>query len=179
MKALLDVLGVIWFVLVYRHSGILIAIEWTLIYYLLQTLILIAVTRKIDYVQLAITGIVVALGFLSLKAQNALWFKWKPTLIYWLFAIGLITPRFIPRLKDIIILKKLLGSQMNLPDPIWWRLTWSWISFFFMIGIVNLGVAYFFDTSVWVYFKLFGITGLLLIFIVGQMLWCAKYLEPR
>ncbi|HNH24677.1 MAG TPA: septation protein IspZ, partial [Accumulibacter sp.] len=56
------------------------------------------------------------------------------------------------------------------------RLNWAWIGFFAFMGLVNLFVAFNFSTDVWVNFKLFGMTALMLIFVLAQGLLLSKYL---
>jgi intracellular septation protein len=53
----------------------------------------------------------------------------------------------------------------------------AWSVFFALLGIVNLFVAYNFTTDQWVNFKLFGATGLLVVFIVAQSFYLAKYMK--
>ena len=45
------------------------------------------------------------------------------------------------------------------------------------MGVINLWVAYNFDTNTWVNFKLFGGLGLMAVFVVGQALYLGKYLK--
>jgi hypothetical protein len=40
-------------------------------------------------------------------------------------------------------------------------MNWSWTGFFAVMGVINLWVAYNFDTDTWVNFKLFGGIGLM------------------
>jgi intracellular septation protein len=62
-------------------------------------------------------------------------------------------------------------------------MTWVWASFFVAIGILNLWVAFTFDTDTWVNFKLVGLMGLLLVFIIAQSFYlyrlAAKYPDPE
>jgi intracellular septation protein len=70
-----------------------------------------------------------------------------------------------------------IGAQgVQLPDPVWRKLNWSWVAFFAFMGAANLYVAFSFDTDMWVNFKLFGGTGLMLLFMIGQVLVLARYI---
>jgi intracellular septation protein len=51
------------------------------------------------------------------------------------------------------------------------------VSFFAAMGVLNLYVAYHFSTSAWANFKVFGATGLMLIFTLAQGLYMSKYLS--
>ena len=75
------------------------------------------------------------------------------------------------------LLKSLMGSQMVLPEPAWRVANWSWIVFFALMGVINLWVAYHYDTDTWVNFKLFGGMGLMALFIIGQALYLGRYLK--
>ncbi|MFM1891788.1 MAG: putative Intracellular septation protein, partial [Pseudomonadota bacterium] len=46
-------------------------------------------------------------------------------------------------------------------------------------GAANLFVAYRFSEQVWVNFKLFGLMGLTLAFIVAQGFFLSRYLQPE
>jgi intracellular septation protein len=71
----------------------------------------------------------------------------------------------------------LLAEQMELPDAPGAKVNWSWVGFFIFMGIANLFVAFNFSTDDWVNFKLFGATGLMLVFVVAQGLLLSKYIE--
>lgn len=68
---------------------------------------------------------------------------------------------------------------MNLPEPVWLNLLLSWVVFFTAMGIINLWVAYNFDTDTWVNYKLFGGMGLMLLFVVLQALYLSRHAQPE
>jgi hypothetical protein len=59
------------------------------------------------------------------------------------------------------------------------RLNLSWILFFAVVGALNLYVAYRYPTATWVNFKLFGVLGLMLVFVVLQSVLLAPFLETK
>src|SRR3972149_2412546 len=71
--------------------------------------------------------------------------------------------------------------KLRRPEPIGARLNWSWVLFFVFMGAANLFVAFNYPTDLWVNFKLFGGTGLMLLFVIGQALYLARPVseEPR
>jgi intracellular septation protein len=75
------------------------------------------------------------------------------------------------------LLKSVMGSQLELPDNAWRVMNWSWISFFAVMGVVNLWVAFNFDTDTWVNFKLFGGLGLMALFVIAQALYLGRYMK--
>jgi len=68
---------------------------------------------------------------------------------------------------------------MQLPDAVWSRLNLSWAGFFAFMGAANLYVAYNYSTDLWVNFKLFGGIGLMLLFVVAQSVFLAKYVAEK
>lgn len=69
--------------------------------------------------------------------------------------------------------------MIDAPIAIWNKLNLAWTVFFVLLGFLNLYVAFNFTESTWVNFKLFGVTGIMFIFIIGQTLALKKYLiEP-
>jgi intracellular septation protein len=65
---------------------------------------------------------------------------------------------------------------VELPGPVWTRLTLAWIVFFLALGFANLYVAYSFTTEAWANFKVFGATGLIVLFVLGQGVYMSKHL---
>ena len=45
------------------------------------------------------------------------------------------------------------------------------------MAVLNVWVAYQFDTDTWVNFKLFGGMGLMVLFVLGQALYLSKYMQ--
>jgi intracellular septation protein len=117
--------------------------------------------------------LVVSLGCLTLFLRDETFIKWKPTALYWAFALTL---AFSLLVLGRNVMRGLMGQQLTLPDHLWRRLNWAWTIFFTLMGALNLWVAYHFSTDVWVDFKLFGGIGLLVLFIVLQALWLARHL---
>jgi intracellular septation protein len=76
-------------------------------------------------------------------------------------------------------IKSLMGAQITLPEPVWRSLNWAWTGFFAAMGVLNLWVAYTFDTDTWVNFKLFGGIGLMFAFVIAQALYLGRYLKEE
>lgn len=123
----------------------------------------------------------VSLGIIALFGGATLWLhdesfiKWKPTVLYWLFA----TIIFGATLFGRNVIKSMMGTQMELPAPAWGRLNASWGGFFVFMGLANLLVAFNFSTDAWVNFKLFGSLGLMLVFVIAQSMMLTKYLDKE
>jgi intracellular septation protein len=121
-------------------------------------------------------GVIVVFGSATLLLQDEMFIKWKPTVLYWLFA-GTLAVAAAWFKKNLI--RSMLGEQVTMPDIVWTKLLVSWIGFFAFMGALNLLVAYNFSTDDWVNFKLFGGIGLMLVFVVLQALLLARYVEEK
>jgi intracellular septation protein len=173
MKILLDFLPVIVFFAVYKFTNdILLATAVLIPATLLQMLYSWKVQGKIEKMQLVTLVLVILLGGATLAFQDKAFIQWKPTIVNWLFAVGFLATQFI---GDKTVVERLMGSSMELPKSIWSRLNLAWVAFFVVVGIVNLYVAYNFSEEIWVDFKLFGMLGLTILFIIIQGLYIAKH----
>ena len=131
---------------------------------------------KVDKMLWVSLVLVVVFGGLTLIFQDETFIKWKPTILYWVFAGSMAFAALVLRKNPI---KAMLGEQMTLPEPVWGKVNLSWIAFFLFMGALNLIVAFNFPTDVWVNFKLFGGMGLLLVFVLGQGVMLSKYVEEE
>jgi intracellular septation protein len=132
--------------------------------------------RKVDTMMWISLAIIVVFGGATLALHDETFIKWKPTVLYWLFAVSLAGSELLFRRN---LIRAMLGEQVRMPDGVWVRLNWSWVAFFTLMGAANLLVAYNFPTDTWVNFKLFGGMGLMLAFVVLQALFLARYIEEK
>ncbi|MGV8933446.1 MAG: septation protein A [Gallionellaceae bacterium] len=129
---------------------------------------------KVDTMLWVSFSIILVFGGATLLLHDEAFIKVKPTALYWLFAATLLVSKFVLG-KNLI--RKLMEAKMSLPDPIWNQLNLAWSGFFIGLGILNLYVAWNFSTDTWVNFKLFGATGIMLVFIILQAALVAKHIE--
>lgn len=173
MKVLFDLFPVILFFIAYRITGdIFIATPITMGASLLQIIFAWYQQGKVDTLLWISFILVILLGTATLVFRNQVFIYWKPTAIYWLLAAGLVLTKAI---KKINLIQKMMGTQLNLPEAIWVRLNTIWALFFFLMGLLNLLVAFYCAESTWVNFKLFGTLGLTLLFIVIQSFVLSRY----
>ncbi len=131
--------------------------------------------KRIEPMLWASLAIIVIFGGLTLYLRDKTFILWKPTVLYWLFGSVLAGSAFLGR----NLIRALLSEQMQLPDPVWRRLNWSWVGFFAFMGAANLYVAFSYSEKIWATFKLFGGMGLMLLFVVAQALVLARYAEQK
>lgn len=117
-------------------------------------------------------AIIAIFGGATLLLHDETFIKWKPTVLYWLFALVLAVGRIAFRKNLLAALLK----DLTLPDAVWSRLTWAWVVFLAAMGVANLYVAAHFTTDAWVNFKVWGGIGLFMLAAVGTVASVARYL---
>jgi len=120
--------------------------------------------------------LIVVLGGFTLYLQDDTFIKWKPTILYWVFASTILVSHFLFN-KNII--RSMMDQNVDLPEHVWKKMNLSWAIFFTLLGFINLFVAKHFSTDTWATFKLFGATGLMFVFILLQILMMNKYLPKE
>lgn len=175
MQAFVDFLPVVAFVVAYWLTDFKTAVAVIMVAMVLQVAITWLVKRTVSRMTLASAGLVVVLGGVSLLLNNDLIFKWKPTVLNWAFAAVFLGSQFIGT-KPIVqrLLESLSKEEINLAPRDWRTLNLMWVAFFLVSGAANIYVAYSFPENVWVNFKLFGLLGLTVVFVLLQALWLSR-----
>jgi intracellular septation protein len=168
MQLLFDVFPVIVFFVVYRFYGIYAATAAIIVTMAVQIAYQWLRYRKVNRMFL-VSGILVAVfGGITLVLRNPIFVQWKPTVVNWLFAAVFLGSQFVGQ-KTLI--ERIMGHAVELPGSLWRQLNLMWVVAFFALGAANLYVVYHFSEKTWVDFKLFGMTGLLLLVAVSQAVW--------
>jgi len=176
MKFLFDLLPVALFFVAFKIAGIYVATGVAIATTFLQVGWLKLRGQRVHPMLWASLGIIGVFGGATLFLQDETFIKWKPTVLYWLFGVVLAASALLFRRN---LIRVMLSEQVDMPEPVWARLNWSWVGFFVFMGAANLYVAYNYSTDSWVDFKLFGGTGLMLAFVVAQSFVLAKYMQDK
>lgn len=176
MKFLFDLFPVILFFVAYKVADIYVATAVAIAATFAQIGWLLFRKRTIDTMLWVSLVVITLFGGMTLLLHDEAFIKWKPTILYWAFAAVLLGGVLFRR-KNLI--RILMAGQLELPDVAWERLNWAWMGFFAFMGILNLLVAFNFSTDNWVNFKLFGATGLMLVFVLAQGLLLSKYIQEK
>ena len=158
------------------QAPILIATAIAILATIGQVTWLLARGRRVEPMLWISLGVIVIFGGATIWFHDETFIKWKPTILYWLFAGALLAGRFVWR-KNLV--KSLLSEQISVPDFVWDRLMTAWVAFFGVLGGVNLAVAYSVSTEAWVNFKLFGLFGLTLLFMLGLGVYLSRHLKEE
>ncbi|MDH4376838.1 MAG: septation protein A [Ramlibacter sp.] len=174
MKLLLDFFPIILFFVAFKMADIYVATGVAIVATVAQIAWLRWRSGKVETMQWLSLGVIVLFGGATLIAHDETFIKWKPTILYWLMGGSLLLAQLIWRRN---LIKSLIGDKVRMAEPAWTAMRRSWTVFFLFMGVLNLWVAYNFDTATWVDFKLFGGLGLMAVFVIGQSLWLGKHIE--
>lgn len=174
MKLLFDFLPIILFFVAYKLEGIYVATAVAIAATLVQVAFTWFRSRKLEPMHLVSLGLIVVFGGATLWLQNPLFIMWKPTILYILFAVAFLGSQFIGK-KTLV--ERMMGKMLMAPAAIWRRVNTAWAVFFMFLAVLNVYVAYNYSEADWVNFKLFGLLGLTLVFMIGQGLWLARHAE--
>ena len=130
---------------------------------------------KVSAIHWLSLAIIVVFGGATLILRDETFIKWKPTVLYLAFGASLAAGKLVWRRDLLAIVMK----DIDLPAPIWTRLTWSWVAFFGAMALANWYIAFHFPTETWVDFKVWGGIGLFLLFALAQGILLARHvIEP-
>lgn len=161
------------------QAPILLATIVGIIATVLQIGYLLLARKKVDGMLWVSAAVILVMGGATIYLHDETFIKWKPTILYWAFAVILLFYHTVMRKN---LMKSAMGEAMKLPEAIWTRVLWAWVAFLTGLGLLNLVVAFVLykgNTSAWVNFKVFGTTGLFFLFIVAMGLLLSKHMEEE
>jgi len=129
-------------------------------------------THEFEKMHLISLGLIAVFGSITIALGDPLYIKWKTTILEWVFALVFLGSQYVGK-KNLV--ERMMGHVMEAPDNIWKKLNIAWAGFFTAMGFINLYVIYNFSDEFWVNFKLFGMLGMTLVFVIAQGLFMAKY----
>ena len=141
-------------------------------------------TRKIERMHIFSLALITVLGGITIMIGDPAFIQWKPTARNGAFALVFFLSIVIGE-KNLV--ERMMGSQLDLPDFVWTRLNLSWVAFFIISGAANLYVAFLYDVDAqpevrmetWVDFKLFGLMGLTIVFVILQAFYLARFINQE
>lgn len=176
MKFFYDLLPVILFFVAYKIYDIFVATAVAIIATLAQIAIVYLKHRKLEKM-LVFNGLMISiLGGLTILLKDKYFIMWKPSVIYWAFALALL---FADQIFNRNLVQLALGKQMELSKIVWKKINIFTALFFIFLGFVNLFVAYNYSENTWVNFKLFGLTGLLFLYMIAIAIYISKTNKDR
>lgn len=180
MQLLLEMLPLAAFLIAYKfYGGIYVATATLMVGMTLSLAVLWLRARKLPAMFAASTALVVVFGAATLFLRNARFIQWKPSIFLWLLAIAFLVSAFVGRQPLAQrMLQPALGDA-TLPRADWLKLNHAWVAFGLVTGAANLALAYHVSEADWVKLKVFGLTGVMILFIIGQTIWLYRRAQPQ
>lgn len=174
MKQLFEFVPIILFFIAFKLYDIYVATAVVIVATIIQVAYNWIRYRKVETMQWITLGLIVVMGGATILLHDEQFIKWKLSIIEWLFGLAFLGSQFIGK-KPFV--ERMMSSSLTLPPFVWRRLNLMWGCFFMSVGFINLYVMYHFNTDQWVTFKTFGVPGLMVVFILLQMVFLYKYID--
>jgi len=177
MSFLYEIFPVFLFFIAFKLYDIYVATVVGIVATLSQVVISRCWKGKWDRKQLITLGVFLLFGGMTLYFHNPIFVKWKPTVIFWVFALIIFISQFFSK-KPLIkrLMEGMLQNKATIPELVWKKLNVIWMAFFVGLGAINLYIAYYFSNDAWVNFKFYGITGALVLLSIFQACYLMRYL---
>lgn len=153
MKQLIEFIPLIIFFVLYKMYDIYVATGALIVATAIQIVLTFIVYRKFEKMQLVTFVMVAVFGGMTLFLKDESFIKWKVTIVYLVFAMGL----FVTQLMGRPLIKGMLAKEISLPDSAWSKINYAWIGFFSFCAALNVYVAFTMSLDIWVNFKVFGL----------------------
>ena len=176
MKFLFDFFPILLFFTAYKYADIYVATGVAIAASIIQVGYSWFKHHRVETMQWITLVLIIVFGGATLYLKDEMFIKWKPTVLNWMFAAAFLGSQYIGKKS---IAERMLAENISLPQHVWTRVNWSWVTFFTILGCANLYVVYNFDTDTWVNFKLFGMMGLTILFVLLQAVYLSRYVKPE
>ncbi|MDH5979060.1 septation protein A [Vibrio splendidus] len=153
MKQILDFIPLIIFFALYKMYDIYTATGALIVASAVQIVLTYVIYKKVEKMQIITFLMVAVFGGMTIFLHDDNFIKWKVTIVYALFAIGLTVSHIMGKSA----IKGMLGKEITLPEAVWSKINWAWTLFFILCAILNVYVAFSLPLDVWVNFKVFGL----------------------
>jgi intracellular septation protein len=132
-------------------------------------------TGKFKTIHIITVSVVVVLGSATLLLHDRRFIQWKPTVLLGLTAAAFLGSMFVG--KQPLVRRMLEGvfeEPLKISARAWLWINALWVVWFALLAFANLYVAHNFSESVWVNFKVIGISAATMIFVIPQVFWIAS-----
>ena len=177
MKALLDFIPLILFLVLYHKQGI-----WTATQALLVSTVIIYFFHfisqkfKLEKMQWFVLLATVAFGSITLLLHDDFWIRLKGPAIWLITAlVFLFSPLFTHNKEPLV--KKIFEQAFELSPKGWMRLNSAWVAFYLFLAALNAYFALYLKVAYWVDLKVYVGIGLNIVFIAGQFYVLRKYIK--
>ena len=174
MKILLDLFPFVAFLASWSKFGIYTATAVLMVTLWLAVAIdYFFVGKKLNAMMLGTAIVASAFGSLTLVLHDPMFIRIKPTVLFGINALVFLGSHFI---GEKVLLQRLMGSQLALPEPLWRRISLAWVLFFAAAALVNLYTAFYCTEKAWAW-TLGGIKIAFIPFILAHAVFISPYLQ--
>lgn len=179
MKILSDFIAIILFFATYNITkNMVTATIVAVVVGLLQAAYIFYKHKKLEPMQWVSLLLIVVFGGLTIWLHDRTFIMLKPTILSWMMASVMLVAQLMGKNGLRLVLK----NEIVLPENIWTRLSYAWIVFFFLLGLLNLAIAYPFTLereAIWINFKFYGYLPITIAFVMAQALYLMRYLPKE
>lgn len=159
---MLDIISILMFFVFYKVYNIYMATFSIIILSLVNILYLKIRYKRLQKQKIFMVLVILIFGSATLFFRNDMFIKWKITIIYGIAGIFCL---FTYCFKKQPFLKYLFKSKCNFSDIAWINVNLSCSIYFIFISILNLYIAYYYSTNIWINFKFFYVPIFTLLFV--------------
>lgn len=173
MQQLIDFFPLVAFFVSYKFGGIYVATGVLIVACALQVGWHWWRTRTVKTLHWVTAALVLVFGSATLLLHDSRFIQWKPTVLMWLLSVSFLVSQFwgAKPLTQRFLEGVLAEHAPARSQSTWNRLNFLWVLFFALVGAANLYVAWRFSEQAWVNFKVFGLSALLIVFMLPQVFW--------
>jgi intracellular septation protein len=142
----------------------------------LMMLITLALKKPIKKSTVMIFIFAVVMAGLTIAFRDEDFLKWKFTILYGIFGIALLVSRYM---MNANLIKKSMESNFALPEPVWDKVNVAWSFFFLFCAGLNIYIFNNWSLDSWVNFKVFGVTGLMFVYLIGTVFYIYPHLPDE
>ncbi len=138
---------------------------------ILSTLLGWFLNGHLSKIQVLTLLLVMIFGALTVFLNDERFFKMKPTIIYVLFGVAIT----YGHIRGQNYIQSLMGDRLPMEDAGWVLISKRLSAFFFALAVLNELIWRTQSSEVWVYFKTFGLSGAIVLFMIFQYPILKKY----
>lgn len=124
-------------------------------------------------------AVVLVLGTATLLLHDRRFIQWKPTVLLALTAAAFLLSTVIGK-KPLArrMLEGVFSEGLDISPQTWIFINSLWVGWFGLLAGVNIYVARNFTESIWVNFKVFGLSVAMILFMIPQVFWLSARAKP-
>lgn len=179
MALFYEIFPVFLFFIAFKFYDIYVATLVGIVTTLMQVMLTRLRTRKWDKKQLITLAVFLIFGGMTLYFHDPIFVKWKPTIVFWIFALAILLSQFTKKSLMERMFEGVIENKESIPRSVWTKINMLWVIFLVVMGAINIYIAYNCSNDAWVNFKFYGLTLAMVVFCMAQAFYLVKYVENK